>query len=179
MHLMPPESWHMTVLDGLNEESRTSRDSAWRWPAGKEQQPLDECNEEFLQRLTYLAPRLTLEGLAPPYRLQIAGIEVQSGGMHLKVEAEDDDEERRLRQLRDVLADALGFRHPTHESYQWHIGFCYLTKYLDDDETEVRRVVADVESAVRMKFHLDTLEFCSFENLHRFDRLLLLARSSG
>lgn len=171
MHLMPPESWHMTVLDGVNEADR----EPGLWPPGKEQQPLDECTQDFLQRLSQLPPRLKAEGLAPPYMVQVAGIEVHPGGIHLKIECQSDDEEKRMRRLRDVLADTIGFRRPTHEAYQWHMGFCYLTKYLDEDEPEVRRVVSGVEAAVQIKFQLDALEFCKFETLHKFNRLLLLA----
>lgn len=173
MHLLPPKSWHMTVLDGVNEEDR----KPGHWPSGKEQQPLDDCTEDFLKRLSQLD--LKSENLAPPYLLQISGINVESrGGMHLRVEAQNPDEEMRMRRLRDVLADTLGFRKPLHDSYQWHMGTCYFTQLLGDSEPEVRRLMADLEVVVKMKLQLDSLEFCDFETLHFFNPRLVLGRTS-
>ncbi|KXT11952.1 hypothetical protein AC579_1003 [Pseudocercospora musae] len=169
MHFMPEISWHMTIFEGVNEENR----APGFWPLGKEGQELEDCTKEFLERLDGV--ELREEGLAPPYQMQVEGIAMRPGSVWLKIEAESRVEERRLRRLRDVLAKSIGLRTPTHESYEWHVGFCYLIRHLDDeDEAELRRIVDELETTVKVKFELKSLHFCDFENLHVFRSLLVL-----
>lgn len=165
----------MTVFEGVNEENR----APGFWPEGKEQQDLEECTKDFLERLKDVPERLKVEGLVPPYRMQVEAIAMRPGSIWLTIEAESTTEEKRLRKLRDMLADTIGLRIPTHEAYEWHIGFCYFIRHLDEDESELHRIVNELESTVKVKFELNSLHFCDFENLHKFHSRLVLGSSTS
>src|SRR5438105_1108012 len=80
-HLLPPESWHMTVLDGVREKERVHG----MWPPGKEQQNLADCTEEFAQSLKQIGLQLEEEGLAPPYRMRVRAFDPALAGIGLEV----------------------------------------------------------------------------------------------
>ncbi|KAH6607798.1 rna ligase cyclic nucleotide phosphodiesterase [Trichoderma cornu-damae] len=152
IHLLPKDSWHMTVLDGVRE----AECEPGMWPPGLEKQPLDECTQHFSSRLRRLGLELADEGLAPPYRMRVRGFDGAVVGIGLEVEGATADEEKRMRRLRDRLADALGFRAPNHET------------------EELGRVFARHLPALQGEFELGPVEFCTFENMHAFARLFCL-----
>jgi hypothetical protein len=43
------------------------------------------------------------------------------------------EEEKRMRRLRDRLADTMGFRAPNHDSYEWHLSVCYFLRHIDGE----------------------------------------------
>jgi hypothetical protein len=173
IHLLPPASWHMTVLDGVRE---MGREPEW-WPLGMENQPLVECTQEFALRLRQLGPELAKEGLAPPYRMRVRGFDTAIHGIGLEVEGATVEEEKRMRRLRDRIADAFGFRAPNHEVYQFHISVAYLLRRLDGAERkELTRVFSQNLAAIQQEFELGAVEFCTFENMYEFPRLFHLGR---
>jgi hypothetical protein len=171
IHLLPPASWHMTVLDGVREKEC----EPGMWPPGKEKQPLAECTNEFTQRLRQLGPELAEEGLAPPYLMRVRGFDPAVVGIGLEIEGATAGEEKRMRRLRDRLADTFGFRAPNHETYGFHISIAYLLRHIDgEDREELNRVFAEHLPAVQREFELGPVEFCTFENMYTFPRLFYL-----
>lgn len=72
----------------------------------------------FKDRVREVGRELEKEGLGPPYRLRVRGFDPCTDGIGLLLDAVTVEEEKRLRRLRDKLADeAFGFRKPNHESY--------------------------------------------------------------
>ncbi|KIN03387.1 hypothetical protein OIDMADRAFT_51352 [Oidiodendron maius Zn] len=174
VHLLPPESWHMTVLDCVRENEC----EPGMWPPGKEKQPLAESTEEFAQKLRELGLELKREGLAPPYRMRIRGFDAAVVGIGLEIEGATAEEEKRMRRLRDRLADAIGFRAPNHETYVFHLSMAYLLRHVDGEErVELNKIFAQHLSAVRREFELGAVEFCTFQNMHAFPRLFYLGEA--
>ncbi|KAF5973126.1 RNA ligase/cyclic nucleotide phosphodiesterase [Fusarium bulbicola] len=103
-HLLPPDSWYMTVFDGVREE---------------------ECEPGLV---------LEEEGLAPPYRMRAIGFQIGRFGMALDIVGATNEEERRMRRLRDRLADSFGFRAPNHLTYRFHVSIAYLIRWMGDEE---------------------------------------------
>lgn len=95
----------MTVLDGVRE----TECEPGMWPEGLEKKPLAESTREYSKSLRALGLELEAEGLAPPYRMQVRGFEPGPVGIGLDVVGATEKEERRMRRLRDRLADTLGF----------------------------------------------------------------------
>lgn len=174
--LLPPASWHMTVLDGVRE----TECEPGMWPPGKEKQPLAECTKEFAQKLRQLGLELGKEGLAPPYRMRIRGFDSAVVGIGLEAEGATAGEEKRMRRLRDRIADTLGFRAPNHESYGFHISVAYSLRHIDGDEREeLNKVFAQHLPEVQLEFELGAVEFCTFENMYAFPRLFYLSKRDG
>jgi hypothetical protein len=171
IHLLPPASWHMTTLDGVREQEC----EPGMWPVGKEKQPLAECTAEFANRLRQLGLELGKEGLAPPYRMRVRSFDDCVVGVGLEIEGATVEEERRMRRLRDRLADTLGFRAPNHETYKFHISVAYLMRHIEGDERqELNKVLAQLLPGTQREFELGAVEFCTFENMYDYPRQFYL-----
>jgi hypothetical protein len=143
-----------------------------------EKQPLEECTKELGQRLRRLGLELGKDGLGPPYRMRVRGFDPAVVGIGLEVEGSTEEEEKRMRLLRDRLADALGFRAPDHETYGFHISMAYLLRHVDGEERdELNKVFAQHLLAVQKEFQLGAVEFCTFENMLSFSRLFYLGET--
>jgi hypothetical protein len=174
IHLLPPASWHMTVLDGVREEEC----EPGMWPVGMEKRPLLESTSDFAQRLRQLGPELRKEGLAPPYHMRVRGFDPAVVGIGLEIEGATPGEEKRMRRLRDRIADTLGFRAPNHERYGFHVSMAYLLRHIDGaDREELNKVFTQHLPAVQQEFDLRAVEFCTFENMYIFPRLFYLGEA--
>jgi hypothetical protein len=174
IRLLPPASWHMTVLDGVREKEC----EPGMWPLGKEKKPLVECTKEFAHRLRELGQELGEEGLAPPDRMRVRGFDPAVVGIGLEVEGATAEEEKRMGRLRDRFADTLGFRAPNHKEYGFHITIAYLLRHIDGKEREeLNKVFAQHLLVVQREFELGAVEFCTFENMCAFLRLFYLGES--
>jgi hypothetical protein len=163
----------MTIFDGVREEEC----EPGMWPEGKEKQSLAESTPEFARRLRQLGLELEHEGLAPPYRMRVRGLDDCVVGVGLEIEGATVEEERRMRKLRDRLADTLGFKAPNHESYCFHISMAYLLRHLEGEERqELYKVLGQHLLGLQQEFELGAVEFCTFENMYAFPRLFFLGQ---
>lgn len=167
MHLLPPSSWHMTVIEGVLEKVECERNN----------KPLEEYTNEFAVRLRQVGLQLEQEGLAPPYRMRVRGFDQAAPiGVGLLVEGATVEEEKRMRRLRDKLADnGLGYRKANHETYEFHVSVSYFLRHIDgEDREELNRVLSEQLLHVQPEFELGAVEFCTFEDMHAFPRLFYL-----
>ncbi|PTB45827.1 hypothetical protein M441DRAFT_54849 [Trichoderma asperellum CBS 433.97] len=171
IHLLPKDSWHMTVLDGIHGDKATPA----KRPPGFERQSLEEVTQDFSQKLRLLGLGLEQEGLAPPYKMKIRGFHPGAVGIGLEVEGATADEEKRIRLLRDRLADVLGLRRPNHDTYGLHITMAYLMRYIEGkDRVMLNALFEEHLPKVQLEFELGAVEFCTYENMYAFARLFYL-----
>lgn len=169
IRLMPPESWHMTVFDGIREREA----EPGMWPEGSEKLSLPQAVTEYAERLKALGPKLEREDLGPPYRMRVCGFEAAQCGMGLDIEGETEVEEKRLRKLRDRLAETLGFRAPNHDVYRFHITISYLLCPISgQDKLSLLDLQTKLLPEALTLFELGSLEFCVFEDMDSFSRVL-------
>ncbi|CEJ83187.1 hypothetical protein VHEMI03208 [[Torrubiella] hemipterigena] len=173
--LLPPSSWHMTVIEGV---TNADCDPA-KWPRGRCVAPVQDCTEEFADNLKDLNKSPVEDGLSPPYCARVVGLQPLTTGIALRLEAASKDEDLHIRWLRERIADeAVGFRMPDHDKYEFHVSIAYLLPYLGDAEKRALNTVLQ-EILERfpqfLEFNLDYVEFCSFENVFAFDRASLVA----
>ncbi|KIW15795.1 hypothetical protein PV08_05845 [Exophiala spinifera] len=173
IHLLPPASWHMTVFDGMREREC----EPGMWPPGMAKLSLAESTAIYREKLSAFGRTQLRElGLAPPYNMRVRVIEAGPVGIGLELEGATAEEERRMRRLRDAISDVLGFRAPNHDEYGFHVSIAYLMRHVDgESREELERV---------LKRHLPTLqgevlilgapEFCTFENMHAFPRIMYI-----
>jgi len=164
--LMPPASYHMTIFEGVVNEVRRSG----LWPLDMSaDSPLDSCNRLFFKKLQGFDL-----GCDPPFRL--VPDFVPDTFIHLR--PFDDQEERKLRDLRDRLSRLLLLRGPNHETYQFHITLAYLVKWMTPEEradyAKTREECASILRNSLSVIELGAPEFCFFQNMAAFDPQLLL-----
>lgn len=175
MKLLPPASWHMTVFDGVREREC----EPGMWPTGVVKVPLKQSTAEFAVKLKAFGQQLENEGLAPPYRMRVTSFDDGTVGCGLVIEGATDEEEKRMRRLRDRIGDTLGFRAPNHETYGFHISTLYLLRHMDGaDREDFERVRRQFLPVLQQEFELGSVEFCTFDNMFEFPRQFYLGQES-
>jgi hypothetical protein len=161
----------MTVFDGIREKESEPD----MWPEDLEKAPLSEATVDFSRRLRNFGKHLESEDLAPPYQMRVVGFERDQCGMGFEIVGATPEEERRMRRLRDRLADTLGFRAPNHERYRFHISVAYLLMPISGkDKAELQSLQASLLPQVLTEFELGAVEFCTFKNMEAYTRCFYL-----
>lgn len=160
----PITSLHMTLFQGVIEYRR----KPGFWPDGL---ALDASIEELTE---IMAARLETLPVLEPFQVEVT--HARPSG--LLVDGARERDRRAMRQWRDVLADLLGYRHPDHDDYPFHITFAYAIDWLDDDALpRWQEMLGEVAGDIRRKMpilELDPPVFCSFEDMNHFCELLVL-----
>lgn len=159
---LPPASFHMTVLEGVIDYRR----EVGQWPAAV---PLDATMDHAVA-----AGQVALGPLDLPRRFRIQPNEIFAG-FSVSVAGATPGDEASLRTSRDVMAAALGFNRPDHDTYGFHITLGYLLRWLTEDEA---RAVIDLSERafdlLRLRapvIDLGPIEYCRFEDMLHFEPL--------
>jgi hypothetical protein len=157
-------SLHMTLFQGIVEYRRYLP----YWPDDLSlEAPIDDMTAIFMDRLVGFEP-------GPVFQMQV--IEATPNGLTLEGVSEAD--RAALRSWRDRLADLLGYRHPDHDTYAFHITFAYMIERFDDETMMVwQSFLAEVVEEIRQRAPILSLNppaFCSFEDMNHFEELLVL-----
>ncbi|CAO2649978.1 Nn.00g012700.m01.CDS01 [Neocucurbitaria sp. VM-36] len=91
--LLPPASWHMTVVDGICEKEC----EPGMWPPGQEKQPLADSTKNLSSSLHQLGLMLEEDDLAPPYRMKFAFFDANAVGIGIRVEGATAEDKARMR----------------------------------------------------------------------------------
>ena len=90
----------------------------------------------------------------------------------------DEVEEKKLRRLRNRLAETFGFRRVDHDSVGFHVTLAYqLGNFIATEKAEYRRVLERCLprlTSASPALELGVPEFCTFADMNRFDIELLL-----
>lgn len=162
----PVSSLHMTVFQGIIEFRRALP----YWP---ENMPLDTPIDTMTD---YYRDRLSAFPALPVFNMQVTGL-MPTGLVMQGVTSEDD---RIVALWRDAFAGAFGYRHPNHESYEFHITLSYVTRWFDpeclprwqamlDEELEELRAAAPV-------IEMRPPAFCEFKDMNHFKELVVFDR---
>lgn len=158
-----PESLHMTLLDGVIMSRRLPA----HWPAGVSvDTSLDDMDALFLERL---------RAFTPGPRFNVEAVEVRPTGLGVDgVTAED---RRIMRDWRNRLSDLMGFRHPNHDSYAFHLTMAYPIAWFDDADLPAWQDLFD-QALVDIRRRAPVLElrapaFCRYDDMNWFEELLV------
>ena len=159
----------MTVFEGVCD---TVRNVPGHWPRDlPTDTPLDQCTAHLAKKLE----GFELGEAAPPYRLTVDGFSSFHVGILVKLRLRTAEEETRLRRLRDRLAEKTGLRMANHDCYELHLSLAYFLRHLDGAQREtLARLLEDHLAEMPREFEFGLPEFCTFENMFRFDRLFYL-----
>jgi hypothetical protein len=155
-------SLHMTLFQGIIETRRALP----YWPGDVPlETPVDDMTAIFMDRLARFAPgeAFAVEVThATPNGLTLDGVTVQDRAV--------------LKDWRNRFADLLGYRHPDHDTYVFHITFAYMIERFDD-ETMAAWVpfLDEIAEEIRQRspvIELSAPAFCAFEDMNHFEELL-------
>ncbi|OLP44404.1 DUF1868 domain-containing protein [Rhizobium oryziradicis] len=157
-------SLHMTLFQGIIEYRRALP----YWPADIPlETPIDDMTEILAQRLEHFRK-------GPSFRVHVTHM-LPTG---LQVEGVTAQDRAAMAEWRNRLADLFGYRHPDHDSYQFHITFAYVIRPLSEQALfQWQSMLGEVRDELRAQFdhiELDPPAFCAFEDMHHFEELLVL-----
>lgn len=135
MILLPEDSYHMTVIQGLNDQVRTDE----YWPALL---PKDTPMQGVDDHVTAAIASVQMPGAI---RMKFREVRVNEMCFYLKLRAADEAQEQVLRAFRDAAAEAIGVYLPRHNEYGFHITLAYT------------RVIAEGEQAEQLQALLDEM----------------------
>jgi hypothetical protein len=159
----PITSLHMTLFQGIIEYRR---DPAF-WPEGVPlDAPIDDMTAIMAQRL---------EGLSIFDPFDVAVVSARPSG--LLVDGATERDRKTMRAWRDALAELLGYRHPDHNDYLFHITFAYVIERLEDEalprwQAMLDEVAADIRKKMPV-LELTPPAFCAFEDMNHFHEVLI------
>ncbi|PSJ64199.1 DUF1868 domain-containing protein [Pseudaminobacter soli (ex Li et al. 2025)] len=159
----PITSLHMTLFQGIIEYRRR----ADFWPHDL---PLDTPIDEVTD---IMGERLEAFSMLDPFQVEVT--HARPSG--LLVEGATEQDRMVMREWRDAFADLLGYRHPDHDDYHFHITFGYATDWLEDEalprwQAMLDEVAADIRREMPI-IELDPPAFCAFEDMNHFTELLI------
>ncbi|UHS62741.1 DUF1868 domain-containing protein [Agrobacterium vaccinii] len=159
----PISSLHMTVFQGIIEYRRT-------WPFWPKEMPSDSSIEQmtdfYLEKLQRF-PQL------PAFKMQ--AIRLSPLGLTLKGATAEDD--RIVAEWRDAFAEAFGYRHPDHDTYEFHITFAYIMRWFEPEalprwQKMLDECLEDLRSTVPV-LEMRPPAFCEFSDMNHFEELIV------
>jgi hypothetical protein len=165
----PVSRLHMTVFQGIIEVRRL----APYWP---EDMPLDTPIDTMTE---YYRDRLSAFPALPGFDMQVTGL--RPTGLVMKGATAEDD--RIVALWRDSFAEAFGYRHPDHESYEFHITLSYITRWFDPESLPRWQAMLD-EELEKLRAAAPVIEmrppaFCEFMDMNHFKELIVFDRSEA
>ena len=142
MILMPEDSYHMTVIRGLNDLVRSNA----YWPSKlPKDAPMTQVDD-------YVQHAFENAGLPENIHMRFCGVRVNEEDFRVLVEPSDEQQEQALRAFRDRAAAALGLFLPDHADYTYHITLAY-TRIVPQGEHKIslERAVEQMKALLRMQ----------------------------
>lgn len=159
---LPKPSFHMTIFCGVSGTPLGSDGWPQGFPLGSS---LDEITNAFDERL--VDTNLSTEFSVLPDNLFLP--------TSVSMRAATNQDETRLRELRMKLEKLTGLYRGDVESYGFHVSMAYVVKWLNEDAAA--DILQECESLFEKNFaqcgafRVNTVEFCSFNNMHKFDNV--------
>ena len=159
--LLPENSYHMTVLQGVNDQVRKET----HWPKGL---PLDAT---MTQADDFVSAAFLEIGLPGPARMRFDAVHISTGACIIRLYPADEAQEKLLRDFRDQAADNLGLRLPNHENYRFHISLGYV-RVLPEGEAaeklEQLKVKINAYIANQPEFTTEAPYMAYYRDMHAF-----------
>ncbi|MFC1745523.1 DUF1868 domain-containing protein [Candidatus Riflebacteria bacterium] len=158
---LPPDSFHMTVKDLLCDQVREPL--SWSTKINPTLS-FNEVEEEIIA---------LLDGVKLEHKLNM-----KFDRFNLKktvgpiIKPADFETEKLLSEFRDMVSDVTGIRHPTHDSYEFHISLAYiLIKFNSKTSRDVDDFLMEEGEKLKKNFGILTLPppaLVFFPDMHNF-----------
>lgn len=157
---LPPESFHMTLFEGVCDQVRDIDHWSSLFPLDA---PLANVNERLYKE--YLkAPEF------PAITMQLTDLRID-GAVSIHVIPVSQREERAIHLYRLAFSSLLGIRFPNHDAYTFHIGLAYGKKRAEADDDLFEIFQQEVEETLQKKpirFTVPLPSFCTFCDMSHF-----------
>ncbi len=141
--LLPPSSFHMTVMELLCDEVRLPANWTFRLPLDA---PLAQTDQFFINAVA---------DIPPPAAMRLRFRETARRSFAINLEPADRETDQVLRTYRDQVAEATGVRFADHDSYQFHISLAYrLIELTEEEEDDLTQTLAYVNRHLHENFGL-------------------------
>ena len=114
--LLPEDSYHMTVLRGLNDQVRTDA----FWPAALPKDAPMSAVDDYVSRAVARVP------MPGPARMRFAGVRADVADFRVLLAPADEAQAQALQRFRDLAAASIGLFLPGHAKYGYHITLAYI-----------------------------------------------------
>jgi hypothetical protein len=169
--ILPTSSYHMTVLDGANQDNR--RKPSWPTLFPRDAS-LESCSKALIERLRDFRLHCEL-----PLRMIVDEGDRASGPLTLPLRPADEAEEHKLRQLRARLAEALGVQLRQPDSYGFHITIAYrFAEFTPAEEADYRQALSKWKARLAAEIgvlQLRAPEVCTFADMYAYRSYYALA----
>lgn len=171
--VLPSDSYHVTILGGLNDQDRTR----YGWPSDIPiNAPIAECNRIVGERIAQFRMHSELPIRFCVDKEKTVAPQRASG---LQLVPADAKETLKLRMLRDQMAaEVFRYRASDHQTFGFHISLAYQMSGFTVKERRqyqsrlVHHLPAIIAAAPVIEFGVP--EFCTFGDMYRFEIKTLL-----
>ena len=169
------DSYHMTIFPGANDQDR----SISGWPSYvPADASIEICNRTVGERMAKAHLNCEL-----PLRVRVDQMQTlnYTTACTLRMTPADDDENSKLRSIRNQLSEVYGFRLKNHDQYGFHITMSYQIKPFTNQEQEdyrnlLKAHIQRIADAAPV-LELGNPEYCTFPDMFRFDPQKLITCS--
>lgn len=159
--MLPPSSFHMTVMDLLCDQVRSPK----RWSS---QLVLDA---DLRDTDVFFGARVPALPVPQQLVMRVDAIDSRDGIL-VMLEPAEAATDKALREHREALAQATGVRAPDHDTYRFHISIAYRLIVLDEaEEASLAALCGAWEGRLRAaggRIELGAPELCFFDDMTRF-----------
>lgn len=159
--LLPEDSYHMTVLRGLNDQVRAEA----YWPKTLDKRATLKAMDEYVSNAV-----LSVQSPGP-IRMAFHGIYADDEDLRIRLRPADESQRAVLSAYRDQVADALALRLPGHDAYTYHITLAYTLLLPDASEKEALTAWLRETHALLLKepdFDMDAPYMAYYEDMLHF-----------
>lgn len=157
--LLPPSSFHMTVMDLLVDQVRTPVRWSSKIPLSA---TLEEADAFFLR---------TVPTVPTPERLRMRFTGIRKPAM-IELEPADKGTEAAIWAYRNQIAEVTGVRTPEHELYKFHVSTAYPIVHLTpEEESEYETMLNRLGQIIREAdeiYETERPQLTFFDNMFRF-----------
>ncbi len=156
--LLPSDSYHMTLISGVNDQMR----DAEHWPLNM---PLDTPMAEMDDYVAAAVAKVPM-----PKNIKVKFNRVAFGSCCMVVLVNPVNEAE-LRAFRDAVAKEIGFKLPRHDTYNFHISLGYTWEMPEGEELErlkaLKLKMTEYLSTIP-EFEVDTPYMAFFDDMFAF-----------
>ena len=136
--LLPEDSYHMTILGGLNDQKRHE----W-WPKALSlDATMDEADD-------HVAAAMEKVGLPGPQKMKFDYANCSKSCLTIQVKTLCDEQEKLLRKFRDDASEEMGCFRPNHAKHKFHISLAYV-RVIPEGEAKEKcdKMIADMTAYI-------------------------------
>jgi len=121
---LPKDSYHMTVIRGVNDKIRTPE----FWPSVLPKElPMAQVD-------TYMHHAVQSVKSIGKIRMHFDEAVITQEDFRIRLKPADEEQASVLRTYRDAVADAIGLRLPGHDRYTYHMTLAYTWRLPDEEQ---------------------------------------------